>query len=266
MYHCFLCNCGDRVNANFLNKLSGGAISLDVVNMVSHAKYNHIGNLKKVDVDFIVGTPNMNSPHIRYIEDRVGTGFTIDDYDKFKIIWDWDNICRSISDKRLLNKLPINNHSISFLSDDKTTILTRQYEDINGRWSKITIFPSENRSMYTIKATLDLFTKDRITINIAEGVLDVISIYKNFSSDNAVYLAVLGSEYISGIEYMIAKGIIGSNVDVKIYIDNGIDGNDLKRRLKKYKWIFGSITILENIKDKDVGTTIDRIRLVERRI
>lgn len=268
LYHCFLCNAGDRVNVNFFKKLlSSDNIPDDVFQLVSSYKYNRIGSLKKVDVDIVTGTPILDSPQVKYIESRLGTGFTYEDYDRFKIIWDWSNIHKSISDKRILNRLPNNFHSVTFLSDDKSVILTRQYDDNNGRWNNMNIFQSENRSMYTIKTTLNLFTKDQIVVNICEGVFDALSIYKNFNDcENSIYLAVLGSEYISGVNYIIAKGVIGSNVDIRIYIDGDQDMDQLRKRLKRYKWLFNSISILENIKYKDVGTKIENIKLIEKHV
>ena len=126
---------------------------------------------------------------------------------------------------------------------------------------------SDSKSFYVIKAVIDLFTKDEIVINIAEGIIDVLSIYKNFNDGpNSVFIASLGSDYIGALEYAIGKGFIGDNVTVKIYIDQDQNEKELIRALKKYKWIFNNIFIYRNILEKDVGVRIDRIKLEERKV
>ena len=248
LYYCFLCNAKGAVDKYFLSKLDMD--DKEISNFISF-KYNKIGNIKNTNIDIVTGTPILDSPQIRYIEDRLGVGFTLSDYERFKIIWDWDQLSRYISNQRVKNSLPNNMHSVSFLSDDKSSFLTRSYSDRNGRWNKTQILESDNKSFYTIKSSFDLFTKDRIEINICEGIFDALSIYKNFTScENSVYIAVLGSDYISGVTLSIMKGIIGKNVVLKFYIDSNIDENSLKQRLKKYKWLFDDIYIYKNIKYK----------------
>ena len=264
LYNCFLCGAKGKISKSFLEKLGISDNNLnDILNKISNNKYNKIKNLVKYDVNIITGTPISNSPQIKYIEDRLGEGLSLEDYDKFKIIWNMNSIMEYITYKRTLNTLPSNTNTISFLSDDKSYLLTRFMADGGFRWRKIKLFQSKNKIYYTIKSVIDIFTRDTITINIAEGIFDVLSIYKNFSTDISVYLAVLGSDYIDGLEYLMMKGFIGSNIVVKIYVDSDVDEKPLKKQLKKYKWLFNKITILKNIKNKDVGVKIDKIKLLE---
>lgn len=264
LYNCFLCNRGGVVGKKFLMKLG---IDSNTATKFTSDKYNKLGSLKNTNIDLITGTPILNSPQVRYIEKRLGPGFTHDDYERFKIIWNWDHIYRSVTNKRILNSLPNDRVSVSFLSDDKSSILTRAYTDEFGRWSKKEIFPSENRAIYTIKSMIDLFTKDIIEVNIAEGVFDVLSIYKNFTyCENSVYIAVLGSDYLSGIMFAIMKGFIGKNVIVRIYLDSEIDDIALKKSLFKYKWLFQNIFLYKNIKNKDVGVKRNEIELLEKKV
>ena len=263
LYNCFKCNESGKVTSSFLKKLG---IKSDLVNKIDHQRFNKIGSIVKTNVDLITGNPIMDSNQIKYIEHRLGAGFTFDDYDKFKIIWDMNTILPYITNQRVRNTIPSNNDSISFLSDDKSVLLVRSFSNEGDRWRKITLFSSGNKSFYTIKTTLDLFTQDNIVVNIAEGVMDILSIYKNFNDNNSAYIATLGSDYISAIDYAISKGFIGNNIIIKIYIDNDVNERSLKYQLKKYKWIFGSILIYKNIKSKDVGVTIDKIKLVSQKV
>lgn len=267
LYKCFLANCGakGKVDKEFLKRLG---IDNDISDKIGNERYNRIGMIRKTDINIITGDPIMNSPQVRYIEKRLGKGFTEKDFDKFKIIWDIKSLVRYISDSRTRNTLPSNDDVITFLSDDKSSILVRSIkEDCGFRWKKINLVPSNNASFYVMKATLDIFTSEPIEVNIAEGIFDILSAYKNFNvCNNSVFIAILGGDYYTGVEYAIKKGILGSNVTVKIYIDENIDVKRIKGILKNYKWLFNRILILQNIKYEDIGTTIDKIELKEYRV
>ena len=264
-FNCFLCNTSGVIDKKFLERLG---IKEDLSEILDRQKFNRIQSLKENPVNIITGDPIMNSPQVRYIERRLGKGLKFEDYQKFKIVWDINNLLPFISRDHTKNSLPSNNESISFLSDDKSVLLTRLFEDQGDiRWKKVRLMNSDNKSFYVIASTLDLFTKDNITVNIAEGVIDVLSIYKNFNDGpNSIYVASLGSDYIAAVDYAIAKGFIGTNINIKIYIDQDQNEKILLRGLKKYKWIFNNIFVYRNILDKDVGVTIDRINLEERKV
>lgn len=263
LFNCFKCNAGGRVTGEFLDKLG---VSQALTKNIDNQRFNKIRSILNVETNIVTGNPILDSPQARYIESRLGNGFTFDDYDRFKIVWDLNVIYPFITDRRVKNSMPSNLDSISFLSDDKSVLLVRYFRDSDPRWRKIKLFPTENRAFYTIKSTIDLFTKNRIVVNIAEGIMDVLSIYRNFNDENSVFIATLGSDYIGGIDYVIAKGLIGYNVILKIYIDSDINEKSLKYRLKKYKWLFEEILVYKNIKSKDVGVIVDKIKLVESKI
>ena len=265
LYHCFKCNSSGRVNKWFLEKIG---LNKNTLSMIDDQKYNRIQTIKSANIDILTGSPDMNSVQVKYIENRLDCKFSYDDYDRFKIIWNMDEIYPFISNQRIRNTIPSNINSISFLSDDKSMLLNRSflYND-ESQWRKIKLIPFDNKSFYTIKSTLNLFTTENIIVNIAEGIFDILSVYKNFNDgDNSVYIAALGSDYISALNHMINKGFIGNNIIIKIYIDNGINEKQLIFTLKQYKWLFKSIYIYKNIANKDVGVPISKINLSETRI
>jgi len=260
LYNCFKCNSKGRLNKNLMEKLN---ISINGLSEIDNQVFNKI-SVRKMNIDILTGTPNLMSEQVNYIDNRLGKGLTLEDYDRFKIIWNIESLDPHITDIRVKNTLPNNRDSISFLSEDKSTILTRRFVDEYPTWRKRKIFPLEDKSLYTIKSQIDLFSKDPIIINIAEGIIDIISIYKNFNTGlNSIYIAVLGSDYETGIQFAIRNGFIGSNIIVKIYIDNDVDEKILKYRLRKYKWLTDRIYIYKNIKFKDFGTTRENIKLME---
>jgi len=263
-YNCFLCNNNGAIGKYFLDKMG---IDKNTINeYTSDMKYNKLPSLKD-SKDLELSELDMSSDQIKYIEYRIGKGLSIEDYNKFRIVPNISDLEKYITSVKVKHTLPSNRNSISFLNDDNSVLLTRLFEDIdNKRWNKKRLFPSNNKSMYTIKIQLDLFTEEEININISEGVLDALSSYKNFSEGISINLAVLGSNYIDGIEYMIAKGFIGDNINIRIYVDDNINIKQLKNDLKSYKWIFKSINIYENILYKDIGTHVEKIQLKEYKV
>ena len=266
LYNCFLCNAHGVVNKYFLQKLG---LNKNVQRLLSGNRSHRIPLNSVPDVSMVIGTPVIASPQIAYIEKRLGKGLTYEDYDRFKIVWDFRGILPYISSSKVRHTLPNLSETITFLSDDKSTLLVRNLSpaDKDHAWRKIGIMRSNVRSFYTIKSHLDIFTSEPITINIAEGVFDVISIYKNFyDTTNSVFIAALSSDYIPALEYMIGKGIIGTNVSVNVYVDNGIDLRELAESLKPYKWLFRKIILKWNTMAKDVGVDIEHIKLVSRKV
>lgn len=264
LWNCFLCNKHGVIDEDFL-KAAG--VKADLSEIVARQRSNRIKSLKDNPVDIITGEPIPDSPQIKYIEHRIGKGLTLEDYDRFKVVWNIQSLLPYISSESVKNSLPSNRESISFLSDDKSVLLTRLFEDGDIRWKKLRLMGSYDGSFYTIKSTMDLFTKDPIVVNIAEGVIDILSIYKNFNDGpNSIFIASLGSNYESALMYAINKGFVGTNVTIKIYIDNDQNEKYLARSLKTYKWMFGGIYIYRNVLSKDVGTTIDKIKLEERKV
>lgn len=266
LYNCFLCNSNGRVGKWFLEKMGAPKKAIE---SVMNQRCNRIPSISSTNVEILTGDPIMDSPQVKYIENRIGKGFTCEDYDKFKIVWDMNNIREHITDRKVLNTLPSNHNSISFISDDKSVMMTRTFlsSENDHQWRKIRIIPGDHYSYYIIKTTMDIFTSDKIYVNIAEGIFDIISVYRNFNDGpNSVFIAALGSDYISTLNYAISKGFIGSNIIVKIYMDNGINESQLVSNLKKYKWMFDSIYLYKNIIGKDVGEKIEKIKLQEKRI
>lgn len=264
-YYCFLANCNvhGSVNSYFMHKLG---IKSKVEDQLQGQRYSKLFALKETNINILIGDPILDSFQVKYIEKRLGKGLTYEDYDKFKIIWDMKTILPYISNDKTKNTLPNNTDSISFLSDDKSMILSRGFEE-DCNWRKVPLMSSGNRIFYTVRTVFNLFTSDVITVNIAEGVFDILSIYKNFNDgENSAFIATLGPDYEAAVNYAILKGLVGLNVILKIYIDKEIDQYELKKQLKRYKYFFKNIFIYKNSKFKDVGVRIEKIELNEYRV
>ena len=265
LYKCFKCNTSGKITAHFLSLLD---IHIPDFDDTSSQHFNRVTKFGESTTEILTGTPNMKSDQVGYIEYRLGKGLIEEDYQKFKIVWDMNQVVPYVTNQRVKNTLPSNMTSISFLSNDGSMLLTRFFQPIKDfRWKKTKLFPGSQRSFYTIKSTIDLFTLKPITVHIAEGIIDIISIYKNFNTgDNSLYLATLAKDHPVSLEYTISLGLVGSNVDVRVYIDNDIDSKQLKSTLRKYRWVFGNIIIIRNGKSEDFGVHREQIIPTEIRV
>ena len=265
LYNCFKCNAHGRVSMKFLRKLHIGE---DIIKLMENNRFARVNWAKANSSSIVLGEPNIESPQVRYIESRLGPGFTPEDYARFNIVWDMDNIYPYITETRIKHTMPNNNDSITFISEDRSLLLSRSF--LSGgkqsQWRKVRIMPGSNKSFYTIKTTSDICGAEEVVVNIAEGIFDILSAYKNFPTEGGAYIATLGSDYISALDFIISKGFIGKNIVIRIYIDNGIDEKRLERALQRYKWLFNSIYLVRNILEKDIGTNSKQISLKSRRV
>jgi hypothetical protein len=263
LYICFLCNSKGQVNKFFLDKLG-----IKNINPITNNNYNRINYYHKSGKNFELGNIDINSKQVQYIEHRLGEGFEYQDIEKFKIVWTMEPVKKYLRRCSITsNTLPSIQDSISFMSDDRSYILSRNFRD-DVRWRKIPVVREPSvRSFYTIATSIDIFSKDLVYVNIAEGIFDILSAYKNFNTgNNSAYIAVLGSDYISGIDYAISKGLMGSNIIVNIYLDSDIDMKEEKIKLKKYKFLYNKITLYQNVLSKDIGVPMNQIKLTESTI
>lgn len=265
LWKCFLCNRKGSVNMDFLKKL--GIKDKDAFELTSASTFNKISHKEYEEAKADMGTVRMDSPQVKYVNSRLGAEFDKTDFERFRIVWSQEALAKTISNQKIINTLPSNRNTISFLTEDNSLLLTRTFEETsNGsQWHKTRIKPGIQ--FYTIRSTFNLFTSDLIYVNIAEGIFDILSVYKNFTnSENSAYIASLGSDYTAALDNMIHRGLIGKNVVVNVYMDNGIDEKRLRQSLERYKWMFNSIHIIHNSKSKDVGVKAENIFLVDIRL
>ena len=285
VWNCFRCNEHGVINKDFLSmmdindiNLKSSVTSLNKTSDKIKAK-EFYGGIKLIFNNFNLPTIT-NYDKISYIENRLG--ITIDDSTTkdFKIITSLkdflkeNNIKTVTMDPRICRKLE--SHYIGFLSYGASYILFRDITDKEEiHWIKypITNESRESKCFYSISQELDIFTKDTITINLAEGVLDILSCYSNlnYNNPNTLNIAVCGKRYDTIINYLIELGLMGNNIQMNIFADNDsvfnkkadnpTDINYFKRLFKKYKHLFGRVSIYYNIIGKDIGVSKDKIKL-----
>jgi hypothetical protein len=166
---------------------------------------------------------------------------------------------------------------VGFLSYGNSHILFRDITDTEEyRWIKypISTESSANRIFYSMQSEIDIFTEEEITINLAEGVLDILSANYNlgYSEPNTLNICVSGRYYDSLILFLVNMGFVGSNITINIFADNDYNYNKNNKNnattieyyqkiLNHYKHLFGKINVWYNLMSKDIGVPRDKIKL-----
>ena len=221
----------------------------------------------------------INRKKLEYIENRLQIPFKDEDIQDMKIITSLKSFLRTNQIDRLTCKKSfanlLENNYVGFLSSNNAYILFRDITDFSEiRWVKYPISEESKgqRIFYSIKSSVDLYSKDEITINISEGVMDCLSIYHNFMKDkeNTLNLAICGKFYINTIRYLISTGFIGKNIHINIFADNDKTEDTsveyFKRNIEKYAPFIGKVDLYYNTIYKDCGVPLDQIRLQKYKI
>ena len=114
----------------------------------------------------------------------------------------------------------------------------------------------DGRMLYTIKEPFDLYKE--INVCICEGIMDAIGLWYHGGIDNGVYVSVLGRDYMSGVGYMLDRGIFGDSVRIRIYKDADVDNVYIDKW--KCMW-FKSADVYMNTIGKDFGVCGNEIEI-----
>lgn len=290
VYHCFKCEESGVVDDNLLLALNIGDINLKSNITTLNKTSDRIKGQKFLTDDEIINF-NYKLPEvkdynkIKYIEDRLGCNLSIEDIEKFKIITSLRDflICNNIKEITMENYIchNIEKNYVGFLSFGGAYILFRDITNTQPyRWIK---YPTTNDSrgcklFYSISNSIDVFTKDNININLSEGVLDILSAYKNlnYNNSNDLDIAVCGKQYLYVLNALNSMGFVGSNINLNIFSDNDEIFNNknnnptnieyFKKLLHKNKYLYNSTNIYYNLIDKDIGVAKDKIKLKKYKI
>lgn len=252
-YNCFKCPFGGILNQRTLEmfgfdeltcpkEFKGGGklnVSSDVSTKIPKVNVTEKDNIDKV---------------IDYINERVGVIPTLTDLQCFQFIGN----PKAYMD----NYLGGDNYSILkdrfwFQMTNGSMIGRYKNDNVDPRWLKYKSNRIRSAGVYKIASPVDI--SRQINVVIAEGIMDVIGLYYNYKEiDNCVYIAVLGTGYKKGIDYVLEHGIFGSSVNIKIFKDSNYDTNKIwidpnVRRL------FKRIDIYENLAAKDCGVPADQL-------
>lgn len=282
MVYCFRCDIGGILTPSILRTLKINDLSLNS-SLISYNK-NSMGTINKTlglinnNLEFSIPIPNENDSKTmlkkKYIEYRLGMTFTIEELIKMKVVFNLGEFLKVNN----INSLTTNKEKASLLHKDYVGFLTAKNEfinfrDITGnnkRYEKYNVYKNldNTRKFYSIPNEINLMATKNITINIAEGVFDVLGIYYHLyekENDNMIYTAVCGAGYISVLKYYIKMGVFG-NVTINIYSDNDRVPQyyyDLKNEL--IDWV-DSINLFYNDIGKDYGVPKDKIKIKKKKL
>lgn len=284
VYYCQKCQEHGIVGSELVTLLNGDesvmSSVLDINKKGTASSKSYGGEFKP----FNAVIPDIVAPayvkKIRYIENRLG--ITIDEQmiQDLRIIVSPYDFLVSNDIKKIQYKWNMMNclerDYVGFLSTGGSHILFR---DITGTyklpWLKYPIFPESkyNHVLYTMSSVVDVFSRDTVTVNLSEGVMDAVGIKQHFYSttEHDVNIAVCGRNYYATLKWLVSMGIFGSNVNVNFYLDNDQQYNNGKEMeipailVDRVKALFGEVYTYKNLIGKDFGVTKDKI-MRDRRI
>lgn len=129
-------------------------------------------------------------------------------------------------------------------------------DETDFRWMRMKSNNVCGKGLYSMKKGFN--PNEELNICIAEGVLDVIGLYYNYSVENSIYIATMGKDYESGLDYVIDKGLYGKSVNVKIFKDPDVEFIKLDKLKQK---LFNRIEIYGNILGYDYGVKPDKLEI-----
>lgn len=256
LYNCFKCTARGKMNKEFLEFFGIDNIT------IPRSKYK-----KKIEPSKAVNSLSTYvddnddvSGVCNYIKDRVGHYPTISELQYFQYV---SNPKKYVSD--YLNSNTNNVSGNVFINRfyfrmTNGGIIGRYHNDEHKfSWLKYKSPLVDNiKGLYTFKLPFDLHKQ--INVYIAEGVMDVIGLYYNHTHDNNIYIATLGKNYNSGLQYLIDMGIFGNNVNINIFKDSNVKIKDIYID-KNMKELFGKINIYRNVIGDDYGLLPDKIEI-----
>lgn len=227
-----------------------------------------------------INKDKLSSKKLEYLNNRLGVNLTYDDCMNLKIVLNLHDLLNSnkhittlTRHESIVNELDIN--FLGFISLDNAFVALRRlveegkvYKSIDKRYVNYSIFNKfENiERFYTIPTVVNLAQPDRVKLHVAEGPMDILSIYLNLRNrEPGLYTSVSGSNYFNLIKHFMLSMKL-SYIEVHIYPDNDKQGSDnnMKYISDQLSKIYIPTYIHRNVAkgEKDMGVSPDRIKEV----
>ncbi len=268
IYYCFNCQEKGVFTLNTLKTLGINNLSLNtsIIDYQKNAKKvtKINNNIQSIDIDIPKKSTNKNK--LNYLNNRLGLNEDYKYWRRMKSIF-------SINDLKDINKfIDIDNkmsymldkNYVSFLSSKNGHLICRKLVDDKYKHKKVKlgeIVQDNIMKYYSIPNSVDILTNDTITVNISEGIFDILGVYNhvnNRNEDNNIYIAVTGCGYRSVISYILSQGILG-NVNLNIFSDLDKNIEFYTRSLSDVLIFFNKVDIYYNGNEKDFGVPLDKI-------
>lgn len=280
LYNCFKCNEKGIVDGKFMRDL--GCYDPNIISLCqeqnsksSSSTNSQFGTLKKINPRTLIVPFFSNAfaqKKLRYINNRLGLSLTTHDLARNKIVLNLKefllangitNFTRSEEMMDLLDKF-----FIGFLSCDNRYVILRRLvpegklpQYIDERYINYNIFNSTGSKFFIIPSTIDVLQP--ISIHIAEGAFDILSIYHNIRrkpNPNSIYAAVCGKNYLSLVKYFILSYGLTS-FELHLYPDMDVSEYEMLKIWEETRAFNIKYIIHRNIYpgEKDFGVSIDKI-------
>lgn len=256
LYNCKKCNASGIVNKTFLEYFNLDE-SIRLPKNIRHKRLEVSDNVQTNIKGVFVNEQDDVYVACQYIEKRVGVYPTIGELQSFQYIHNPMEYAREYLSYHGNNRKYFDGKVWFKLTNGN--IIGRNIEDVSEyRWLR---FKSSNvigMGLYTIKLPIDMYKP--INVCITEGIMDAIGLYYHRKIDNAVYVCVMGSDYLKGLQHVLNLGIFGESVNVGIYKDS--DVNTYKIYIPEgMKRMFKKIEVYQNMIGKDYGVCVDQMEI-----
>ena len=282
LFNCFKCHAAGALDSRTL--LDWGmydptiAVNLDKINKEA-TKANKFVGYDKIWYRFnnVIYNEHLAKIKLDYINNRLGTNLTFADCIQDKIILNLGDCLESMNIP--LTRHPnivsqLNDNFVGFLSLDNNFVNLRRicnegivYEGIDKRYINYNIHNKRDNTekMYILHSTIDLTQPVRVSIHIAEGPFDILSIKHNlrtYEQKNSIFAAITGSGYKSLVMHLINTFKL-FYFELHIYPDNDDAGSkymieDLVKSMSPYRvFIYEHRNIFPG--EKDFGVPLNRI-------
>lgn len=282
LYNCFKCNQSGVVDGKFMRDL--GCYDPSIINLCQEQNSKSVnstgtqsGSLRSIRPKSLMIPIFSNAfaeKKLRYINIRLGLQLTMYDVAQLKIVLNlkeflnFNGITQYTRDEGLMDL--IDKFFIGFLSADNRYVILRRIAPegklppfIDSRYINYNIFNTNvGDKFYIIPAMINTLLP--ISIHIAEGAFDILSIYNNIrkpkGASNSIYAAVCGKNYSSLVKYFILNcGFI--SFDLHLYPDSDVSDAEMIRIKNELKDFNVQIFIHRNRApdQKDYGVSMDNI-------
>lgn len=247
MYRCLKCDASGLITDTVLEE-AGVYLSSDMQSELKSFNRKAAKKMNLVNVDmehFNVPVYNdslINSRKLDYLNRRLGTNIDYIEAQDMKVILNLYDFIKlndmpTIAALKMSHIKFLNDNYIGFLSTNNNCITFRNITENKSymRYFKTLINPTNINpdTFYSLPNSIDLlYTKD-INVHISEGIMDILSVYKNVvnKKDNNFYYASCGFGYLTILKYLIHHGL-NSGLNIHIYSDND------KKDYDHFKYLF----------------------------
>jgi len=287
-YYCQRCNVGGYVNKSFIDQYQIHDLSIksDVISSLKNAIKNSSSKIRNTssfkvsdynyDFNKITSNPEFKEYYeykLNYLKTRHGDNF-LDDIttlSKYRIIvspYDFFVNHLKTESVEILDKIQVLEMCyISYLTSDGSRVIFRKVADHPHytnlkRFDSFKIFENVNPTFYSISSNIDMTKK--ITINLAEGISDIINVERKISGENSINIAVLNKDYVNKILYLLKILSTSFMIDgINIYSDSELSHFFYKKQLKKLNFIKEKIKIYKEMELEDFGIYKERYNLMQ---